>query len=205
MAIKYDFKENPFKDKDGKPVLYPAVVVTRTLSTEDIVAAVSRHSSFSGGCVLGVLEEVTNVIIESLREGCNVRLDELGTFSLSLSSREVTDRKEIRAASIGIEKVNFRPARRLVKRVRSEAEVVRAEYGYKPSSQEYSKEERWKALHRYLEEHATITRMRYSELMGLARSTAARELKNWTVEKKLASDGRHSHVVYRLREQEEGK
>lgn len=33
MAIKYDFKENPFKDKDGKPVLYPAVVVTRTLST----------------------------------------------------------------------------------------------------------------------------------------------------------------------------
>lgn len=26
MDIKYDFKANPFKEKDGKPVLYPAVV-----------------------------------------------------------------------------------------------------------------------------------------------------------------------------------
>ena len=25
MDIKYDFKANPFKEKDGKPVLYPAV------------------------------------------------------------------------------------------------------------------------------------------------------------------------------------
>ena len=29
MDIKYDFKANPFKEKDGKPVLYPAVVVTK--------------------------------------------------------------------------------------------------------------------------------------------------------------------------------
>ena len=27
MDIKYDFKANPFMEKDGKPVLYPAVVV----------------------------------------------------------------------------------------------------------------------------------------------------------------------------------
>ena len=26
-GYKYDFKANPFKEKDGKPVLYPAVVV----------------------------------------------------------------------------------------------------------------------------------------------------------------------------------
>ena len=31
MDIKYDFKANPFKEKDGKPVLYPAVVVKGSL------------------------------------------------------------------------------------------------------------------------------------------------------------------------------
>lgn len=200
MDIKYDFKENPFVEKDGKPVLYLGVVVNRTLTTEDIVAEVSRHSGFSSGCVMGVLAEVSDLIVSSLRDGCNVRLDELGTFSLSLSSREVTDRKEIRAASISIEKVNFRPVPDLVKRVRSGATLMRAEYGFRPSSKEYSKEERWEVLREYLQEYGAITRMKYSSLTGLARSTAALELKRWREEKKLLCEGRHSHVVYRLNE-----
>lgn len=203
MSIQYDFKENPFKEKDGKSVLYPAVVVTRTLTTEDVVAALARHSSFSSGCVLGVLEEVTNFIVENLREGNNVRLDDLGTFSLSLSSREVTDRQEIRAASVSVEKVNFRPVSDLVKRVRIDSSLIRAEYGFRPSSREYTKAERWEALQAYLRQHGTITRVRYSALMGLARSTAALELKKWKEEKKLASAGKHSQVVYLLREQKE--
>ena len=37
------------------------------------------------------------MVVSHLRQGKNVRLDGLGTFSLALSSREVTDRKEIRA------------------------------------------------------------------------------------------------------------
>lgn len=62
-----------------------------------------------------------------------MRLDGLGTFSLALSSREVTDRKEIRAASVRIKKVNFRPVPELVKRVRQETDILRAEFGFLPT------------------------------------------------------------------------
>ena len=102
MDIKYDFKANPFKEKDGKPVLYPAVVVKETITTDHIVKELSKHSAYSAGCVVGVLQEVADMVVSHLRQGKNVRLDGLGTFSLALSSREVTDRKEIRAASVKI-------------------------------------------------------------------------------------------------------
>ena len=51
MDIKYDFKANPFKEKDGKPVLYPAVVVKETITTDHIVKELSKHSAYSAGCV----------------------------------------------------------------------------------------------------------------------------------------------------------
>lgn len=92
MDIKYDFKANPFKEKDGKPVLYPAVVVKETITTDHIVKELSKHSAYSAGCVVGVLQEVADMVVSHLRQGKNVRLDGLGTFSLALSSREVTDR-----------------------------------------------------------------------------------------------------------------
>lgn len=33
MDIKYDFKENAFKEKESKPLLYPALVVKKTRTT----------------------------------------------------------------------------------------------------------------------------------------------------------------------------
>jgi len=48
MGIKYDFKANPFKEKDGKPVLYPAVVVKETVTTDHIVKELSKHSAYYG-------------------------------------------------------------------------------------------------------------------------------------------------------------
>ncbi len=198
MSIRYDFKENPFKEEDGKRVLYPSVVVKETLDTEKITASIARHSAYTKATLSGVVNEVIDEIVERLQNGYNVKIDGLGTFSLSLSAREVTDRDEIRSPSIHIERVNFRPANDLAKRVRSKATIERAEYGFRPSSKENTKEERWALLAAYLQEHGSITRLHYSELMGLARSTASLELKKWAEEKRLVRDGKHSHVVYSL-------
>ena len=203
MDIKYDFKANPFKEKDGKPVLYPAVVVKETVTTDDLVKELAKHSAYSAGCVLGVLQELSDAIVSHLRQGQNVRLDELGTFSLALSSREVTDRKEIRAVSVKIKKVNFRPVPDLVKRVRQETGILRAEFGFLPTVKKHTKEERWTLLEAYLQEHGFITRLAYSKWLGIARTTAAYELKAWYEEKRLDREGRHSHAVYVLRKPQE--
>ena len=89
----------------------------------------------------------------------------------------MTDRKEIRAASVRIKKVNFRPVPELVKRVRQETDILRAEFGFLPTVKKRSKEERWTLLEAYLKEHGSITRLAYSEWLGVARTTAAYELK----------------------------
>ena len=153
-----------------------------TITTDHIVKELSKHSAYSAGCVVGVLQEVADMVVSHLRQGKNVRLDGLGTFSLALSSREVTDRKEIRAASVRIKKVNFRPVPELVKRVRQETDILRAEFGFLPTVKKRSKEERWTLLE--------------------ARTTAAYELKAWYEEKRLDKEGKHSHAVYVLRKQE---
>lgn len=179
---------------------FTGVLVDGTITTEDIINEVSKRSSFSSGCVLGVLREVADAIVSQLRHGHNVRLDELGTFSISLASREVTDRRKIRAASVEIEKVNFRPVQDLVKRVCKEMNIVRAEFGFLASIKKYTKEQRWELLNAYLQGHGSITRRVYSEWLGVARTTADNELRQWFKEKRLTREGKHSHVVYLLRE-----
>ena len=203
MDIKYDFKANPFKEKDGKPVLYPAVVVKETITTDHIVKELSKHSAYSAGCVVGVLQEVADMVVSHLRQGKKCAVGTAWVrFALALSSREVTDRKEIRAASVRIKKVNFRPVPELVKRVRQETDILRAEFGFLPTVKKRSKEERWTLLEAYLKEHGSITRLAYSEWLGVARTTAAYELKAWYEEKRLDKEGKHSHAVYVLRRQE---
>ena len=71
-----------------------------------------------------------------------------------------------------------------------------------PTGKKYTKEERWKLLEAYLKEHGSITRLVYSECLGMARTTAAYELKGWYEEKRLDKEGKHSHAVYVLRKQE---
>ena len=202
MDIKYDFKANPFKEKDGKPVLYPAVVVKETITTDHIVKELSKPHIRRAVWWECYRRWPIDMVVSHLRQGKNVRLDGLGTFSLALSSREVTDRKEIRAASVRIKKVNFRPVPELVKRVRQETDILRAEFGFLPTVKKRSKEERWTLLEAYLKEHGSITRLAYSEWLGVARTTAAYELKAWYEEKRLDKEGKHSHAVYVLRKQE---
>ncbi len=199
MSIQYDLRENPFKKEDGKAVLYPGVVVKSLKDSEYLIEHIARHTAFSRGVVTGVLKELTGEIVSLLQEGHNVRIDDLGTFSLSLSARDVTDRKEIRSPSIRVEKVNFRPATDLAKRVSRGASIERVEYGgFQTSSREHTSEERWAWLMEYLQEHGSITRVQYAKQMGLAPSSAARELTKWVGEKKLAREGKHSHTVYVL-------
>lgn len=77
-----------------------------------------------------------------------------------------------------------------------------AEFGFLPTVKKRSKEERWTLLEAYLKEYGSITRLAYSEWLGVARTTAAYELKAWYEEKRLDKEGKHSHAVYVLRKQE---
>ena len=52
---------------------------------------------------------------------------------------------------------------------------------------------------RYLQKHGSITRTQYSELTGLLRSNAQRELNKWIKSGKLTFEGRAPHRVYKAK------
>lgn len=196
MAVKYDFKKNPFAKEGDERILYLGIVVSGTKDTDDIVAEIADHTSFSEGCVQGVMKELSNYIVRYLKQGYNVKINDLGSFSVTLTSRPVTDKSEIRAASIDFDKVNFRPTPDLIKRIRYQAHFERAKYGFRNSSQKYTKEERLQILRAYLKEHESISRLEYSNLTGVLRSTAARDLEAWENEKLIIRLGRYVHARF---------
>ena len=155
------------------------------------------RSTVHEGTVVGLLCDLESIIANYLADGYNVKLGELGTFSATLTCRKVTDKSEIRAASVHFDNIKFKPTRKFRKEVRSKGKLERAEYGFRTSSTRYSAEERFVRLTNYLKEHSIITCKEYCALTGLLKTKAGSELRQWSSEKKIERNGRAPHVIYR--------
>ena len=115
MATKFDFKKSP--DVNGtadKTTLYPKIVVAGTKNLENIADDIAKRSGFKAGTVIGLFSDLENLLTDYLADGYNVKLGEIGTFSATLTSRKVTDKKEIRSGSVHFDSVKFKPARHFV-------------------------------------------------------------------------------------------
>ena len=195
MAAKYDFKTSPdIQGEKEQPTLYPQIVVSGTKSLKDLAKDIARRSTVHEGTVVGLLCDLESIIANYLADGYNVKLGELGTFSATLTCRKVTDKSEIRAASVHFDNIKFKPTRKFRKEVRSKGKLERAEYGFRTSSTRYSAEERFVRLTNYLKEHSIITCKEYCALTGLLKTKAGSELRQWSNEKKIERDGRAPHV-----------
>lgn len=154
MAAKYDFKTSPdIQGEKEQPTLYPQIVVSGTKNLKDLAKDIARRSTVHEGTVVGLLCDLESIIANYLADGYNVKLGELGTFSTTLTCRKVTDKSEIRAASVHFDNIKFKPTRKFRKEVRSKGKLERAEYGFRTSSTRYSAEERFVRLTNYLKEH----------------------------------------------------
>lgn len=171
MAAKYDFKTSPdIQGEKEQPTLYPQIVVSGTKNLKDLAKDIARRSTVHEGTVVGLLCDLESIIANYLADGYNVKLGELGTFSATLTCRKVTDKSEIRAASVHFDNIKFKPTRKFRKEVRSKGKLERAEYGFRTSSTRYSAEERFVRLTNYLKEHSIITCKEYCALTGLLKT-----------------------------------
>lgn len=169
MAAKYDFKTSPdIQGEKEQPTLYPQIVVSGTKNLKDLAKDIARRSTVHEGTVVGLLCDLESIIANYLADGYNVKLGELGTFSATLTCRKVTDKSEIRAASVHFDNIKFKPTRKFRKEVRSKGKLERAKYGFRTSSTRYSAEERFVRLTNYLKEHSIITCKEYCALTGVA-------------------------------------
>ena len=167
---------------------------------ENIADDIAKRSGFKAGTVIGLFSDLENLLTDYLADGYNVKLGEIGTFSATLTSRKVTDKKEIRSGSVHFDSVKFKPARHFVKEVcrKGEMELERADpaYGFKTSSPKHTQEERFGMLMEYLKEYTFITRQEYSNLTGVLKPRLPMSCANglWKIKSREAAECHTSFI-----------
>jgi len=200
MAAHYDLKPAPRrKDDDTPELLYPHIINKGTISTKQLVKDISAASTFSPGDINGLLIALEERISYYLSEGHHVQFGNMGYFSIGLDGRPVKDKKEIHAQSISFGKVRFRSSPSFNQKSVGQLERVRPGMGFRQSAH-LSEEERYTRLMNYLSENLFITRKEYSEITGLLKNKALKDLQTWVEKGVLRKKGRAPHVIY-LRQQ----
>ena len=76
------------QNKEEDPKWYAKAVQDRTIDFEALVTHMSEHNSpYSRGVIHGVLTDMLDCVKELVLDGKNVRLGDLGLFSVGISSK----------------------------------------------------------------------------------------------------------------------
>lgn len=117
MGAQYKlYKISDNINETPKSGLMPRIVSKGTVDLKAIAKRISKASSLTEGDIYAVTVNLRETIVSLLEEGYTVKIDELGSFSITVESRLVQSEKEIRAGSIKFKRVVFKAARSLNER-----------------------------------------------------------------------------------------
>lgn len=205
---KYKLQEMPDVHNTGERKVYPKIVANRTMSLSDIVDKMKYyHRAWSPSMIEGVLMDVSDMLANMLSMGYNVKLDGIGTFSLSLDFEDSKptemqgDDDKMTYRKVGVKNVNFKSDPEFVKQVKlkTDGDLERDMAGVKVIKKSlYSKEERVARALRVIERDGLITLTDYAYINHISRTAASQELKMVTADAKspIKSVGNGSHKVW---------
>lgn len=193
MAANYKMVENPPKSKKGKKVmLHPRIVPWGTLNVEDLIKEGKGRSTFTAADLKGAMRLISDLVAEKLSDGYTVYLDNVGYLSVSLKSRPVENKSEIRSESVHFGNVNFRCCAKL-KHALKTMPLVRYKEGKRtllpPDDKEYR-------LMQYMDSHPFITSSTYRALTGATAYAAQKDLKQLVADGKLSEEGTRRMRIY---------
>ncbi len=205
---KYKLQELPALSNVGKRRVYPKLVINRTLSTADMIEKMKLYRrTWSPSMIEGVLMDVGDMLVELLSMGYNVKLDGIGTFSLSLDfeddkSKEMQgDDDKMIYRKVGVKNVNFKSDPELVKQVKraTDRDLERDMGGVKVIRKEvYTQEERIARAMKVIERDGLITLADYASINNMSHTAASLELRKMTSDDQspIQSRGNGSHKVW---------
>ena len=190
----------------GERRVYPKMVTNRQLGTKEFIEKMRSHNhAISESVVTAVLTDVADYLGEMLAMGYTVKLDDIGTFSLSLDFDDEKpvemqgDDDKMLHRKVKVKDVNYKSDPELVKRVNRDIELKRDMGGVsRLYKQRYTLEERIERGRQLLEEQSFFTLQEYANLNNLSRTTASLELKRLTHGEDAPFDytGSGSHKVW---------
>lgn len=203
---KYKLQELPDMQGEGKRKVYPKMVINRTLNLEDLTEKMkSHHRAFSPSTIEAVVMDLEDMMVEVLSMGYNVKLDGIGTFSLSLGfeDEKPTEMQEegdkMLYRKVGVKNVNFKVDPEMLLQLRKETDLEREMSGVKVIKKNlFSKEERIARALQVIESDGYITLTDYAHINNLCRTAASAELKEITSDANSPIDwrGNGSHKVW---------
>ncbi len=115
MAVKYKVvkKGEPGVKGGGTIKYYAAPVVQGERNLEQITKSVEKISTVSGADIRAVLYALVDVITDDLANGLIVRIGDLGSIRLSLSSEGFANEADVTAKAIRNSKILFTPGPKL--------------------------------------------------------------------------------------------
>ena len=113
--------------EDPKKGLIAMAVSAGTIDLDKLARSIAERSTFSRPEIKGILEAMVDETEYFLSLGQNVKLGDLGTFSVSASSRIVKNPSEIRGTSVKLKRIVHRPSRAMTKRLDS-VEWIRVDW-----------------------------------------------------------------------------
>lgn len=109
MSIAYSLVgrlTNP-SDKNSEVRVYPVAQMKKQVFLRDIAEHLADHGSpYSVGTILGLLTDAVHCMVENLKEGNRVDMEDLGDFFVSLSSDGAESSAKFRESMI--KKINLR-------------------------------------------------------------------------------------------------
>ena len=170
----------------GEEKVYYRLQTERNIDFNELTQQLEEHHNLMNrGLVKSVMAYVVDEMTELLGKGYSVTINGLGTFKASIGLEEDKeidtfdgDDSKRNARSLRLTGINYRADKTLIKKANRHCKLERAGES-RLHHTPYSKEERLKLAHQYLEEHGAMRVVEYMELTGLSRTKATLELKEF--------------------------
>ncbi len=186
MSANYKLVRNPDPTRSGKTQPYHVRFVPNgTVSTDLLIKSILPRSSFSSADYKGMLQLIQDAIVENLLFGYNVKLEGIGTFTISLKCPPLMDKKKVRSEAVSFRDVKFRSSLKLRQRLTG-MRVYRAR---EVARKIFSLEECENRLMDYFENNFYITGRIYMTLNHCCKTKAAAHLKQFRQEGKIVRQG----------------
>lgn len=201
----YFMQEMPDIRKKGETILYPRIKITGICEMAELVERGIKGSTFGKGEVMGALSLISDEMVRVMSEGRSVRIDGIGLFTPTLILKKGKERENIdgksprrNASSLKVGGIKFRADKYLTILTSQNCELERLPEIRRCKVSKYSAEERLSILYEYLDKHPFITIREYSQISGLSKWYAGRELREFTdnSEYGILYVGKGSHKLY---------
>ncbi|MBR1411452.1 MAG: hypothetical protein IJ580_10200 [Prevotella sp.] len=183
----YVLQEMALKQENGKRKVYPRMQVYTRFDYEQVLERMTAYPGAPGkGTLMAAFDMLSQTIRTCLPDGHTIKIDGLGTFSLSLEfddekPNEIADENDSMAyRKVRIKDVNFKADPALLSALNKETEFMRAEpevHRYNEST--LNRKQRIKRALAHIAEHGFLSLADYVRLSGLSRTTASNELRSF--------------------------